>query len=91
MKNIHQRICFDIVLLLSIFIAPFPVTLFFVVLGLLYYPRYGEAVGAALMIELLYRGEGSDILGSHLSLAAWALIALLCIEMLRTIIRERTR
>ena len=90
MKNIPHRIFFDSALLLSVFVAPFPVTIILGVLGLFSYPRYGEAVIAAVVVELLYRGKGGDALGSHLSLAVWALLALLIVEMLRSIIRERT-
>ena len=91
MKNIPHRIFFDSALLLSVFVAPFPVTIVLGVVGLFSYPRYGEAVIAAVVVELLYRGKGSDVLGSHLLLAVWVLLALFIIEMLRTVVRERTR
>lgn len=90
-RSLHSRLCFDALLLLSVFMAPFPLTLTLLIAGLLLFPRYGEAVVAAVMIELLYRGSGSDPWGSHLLLAVWALLALLLVELLRMLIRERAR
>jgi hypothetical protein len=91
MRSLHWRLCFDALLFLAVFVMPFFVTLAFAILGLLLYPRYGEAVVAGIMIELLYRGNGSDQLGSHLLLAVWALLALSLVELLRTVVRERAR
>lgn len=85
-----MRIFFDIVILFTMLVLPFPVTFFLVALGFLLYPRYVEAVAFGALFELLYRGGARDMLGSSLPLAALALSMLVVVEVVRSFIRERT-
>lgn len=86
-----MRVFFDIFLLFAALVLPFPVTLILMLTGFLFYPRYFEGVAVALLIELLYRGSGRDMLGSDVPLVAFAIIFLVVIEALRSFIRERTQ
>ncbi|OGZ08270.1 MAG: hypothetical protein A3C13_04480 [Candidatus Lloydbacteria bacterium RIFCSPHIGHO2_02_FULL_50_11] len=85
-----MRIFFDTLLFISAVILPLPVTIILLFAGMLFYPRFYEAVAAAALVEFLYHGSGRDMWGSHLPLAALVLLILFTIEVLRSFIRERT-
>lgn len=84
-----MRVFFDILLFLSALILSLPVTLLLLLLGFFLYHRYFEAVAAGALIELLYRGNGVDMWGGYLPLAALVLIILILVEVARSFIRER--
>ena len=85
-----MRIFFATILFIAALILPLPITLLLMCTGFFLYPRYYEAVAVAAFVELLYRGEGRDMFGGYLPLAALALLILFTVEVLRSFIRERT-
>lgn len=84
-----MRILFDTTLFIAVVVAPLPLTLCLVAVGFFLFPRYIEPVVAGAIMELLYRGSGTNMFGTHVPLAALALVAFFVVETLRTVIRER--
>lgn len=85
----RNRALFDLVFVFSAITTPIFATFSLMLLGFFFFPRYFEAVVVAFLIEFLYRGKGSDILGGHLPLTALALFAFILVEVLRSLIREQ--
>lgn len=84
-----MRISFDILLVLSLLVAPFFVTATLALGSLIFFPRYVEFVVLALLAELTYRGGDIHILGILLPLTIVALLLFLFAEFVKAFIRTR--
>ena len=58
-----HRLIFGALLFLSATLLPLFVTMTLTLFGFFLFPRFWEAVGLALFVELLYRGGGAGFLG----------------------------
>lgn len=83
------RVLFAGVLFFAAIVAPVSVTFFLIICGLLWFPRHFESVAAALLIDLLYRGEGHDMFNIYFPFPVIIFACLCVIDILRTFIRER--
>jgi hypothetical protein len=79
-----SRISLSLLLVISVIILPWWVSLVFLVSALLFFPWYYESVGLILIYELLYRPVVSGWSGSILWLSLGTLILVPIIEWLKS-------
>lgn len=84
-----MRIFFDILLLITLFIAPFVFVCVLAIAGLIYFSRYIEFVFIALIAELTYRGGDIYLLGIMLPMTIIALLCFFLAEFFKAFIRTR--
>ncbi|MDO8520510.1 MAG: hypothetical protein Q7S52_00125 [bacterium] len=86
-----SRLLLSTALFASALLGPFSLTLALMVFGFLYFPRYAEPVAAALLVELLYRGEGGGMFEAPMLFTLVIFCIFMAVESLRMFIRTRTR
>lgn len=86
----YLRVFAGIALTVSVILFPFPVTAFFAVVCLLYFPHYIEFVLLATLVELLFQADlPGTILSFPFPLFFVAVLIYITHELLRTFFRER--
>lgn len=92
-NNIHRmkpfRPTLNVLLFISLFVAPFWLPIFLLVFGLFAIPYYVEAVIALFFLELLYRGTMPSHETLMFSAPVIVLILFFAVQGLRRVARER--
>ena len=83
-----KRVIFDTVVFISIAMLPFWCTVLLALFGLLYFARWWEVVGFALLIELFYVHAMSPWFGILFPTTLAAVMLFALAEVLRAAIRE---
>jgi len=86
---IMMRIILNLVIVISLFIAPFPLSLFLMLCGLLFIPYYWESVALLFCIELLYQDPFSTFMMSVLSPPIIALAVFFVVQHFRKFAQEK--
>lgn len=84
-----SRIILDIGILLSLFVAPFYVSLCLILIGLFFIPYYWESVALLFCIELLYQGPFPSFSASIVSPPLIALALFFAVQHFRRLAQEQ--
>lgn len=84
-----MRIIYDIILFIAVLLSPFWLLVSLAILGIVLFPKWYEVIAFFALFDLLFRGDPSfSTYALMVPLALYALLALLCAELVRKRIRE---
>jgi hypothetical protein len=78
-----KRVAWDLLALILVIIAPWWVVLVVGIMGAIVFPWYVELVFLGALIDALYGGNASRLLGHFIHAGIFS-VPLLCIEFIRT-------
>lgn len=82
-----KRIAADIVLFMSVFFAPWYLTVLLAFLFVVLFPKFWEAVFAGLFLDAMYGSESGTLYGRFGLFTAAAAIAVIAVERIKKRIR----
>lgn len=87
MNRIINRVAADVLLALSLLIAPWPIFLLLALFLMLWFPRYFESIVCSVCFDLLYRPENALWSTTSWSMTVVITVAAFVIEILRNRLR----
>lgn len=79
-----KRLVIDFVLLISIFIFPWWISLFLMLIGIFVFNNYYEFIGAAMIMNSLYSVEGNRLISSPIFFTALFILIYILIQFVKT-------
>jgi len=78
-----KRVIFDLILFVSIFIFPWWVSLFFVLVGIFLFDNFYEFIISGVVIYFLYATKSGQLISSPLFFSTATIISYIIIQLIR--------